>query len=172
MQNEKAQLREKARKILKKISAEKWAEASFQILQKLTQNPVFQRAQNIFVYLPSPTEPNTLPLIEQYFGEKNFFVWDGKEIVKLLEPSYHMAEFPFPLAKKTGETYTKLDLVILPGLLFDTQNQRLGHGTGWCDRFLAQENCHKIALCLECQIVEKLPHEKHDQGFSEVISEK
>ena len=172
MNAEKSQLRTKAKKLLKKIPREEWAENSFAIMQKLAQNSHFKDSERIFVYLPSPTEPDTLPLIEQFFGEKKFFVWDGQDIVELIEPKYKMAEFPFPLPKKCGELGTDLDLVILPGLLFDKQNQRLGHGTGWCDCFLRDKDFYKIALCLDCQIVDTLPCEPHDVGFDEIITEK
>ena len=172
MITDKNKLRQEARKILRRIDAETWTEASFRLTQKLSEHPRFREAQNVFIYLPMVGEPDTLPLIEQFFEEKNFFVWDGTAIVKLLEPKIKTGKFPFPLPKKSGEVSAKLDLAILPVLLFDQAKHRLGHGTGWCDRFLAKRNFYALGVGLECQLVAELPHETHDQPLDEILTEK
>ena len=62
-------------------------------------------------------------------------------------------------------------LVILPGLIFDTQGHRIGYGGGYYDRFLAEEPTHPtIGLCFDFQLVDEVPTEDNDIRMNEVIS--
>lgn len=66
-----------------------------------------------------------------------------------------------------------IDCVLLPGLAFDVEGGRLGHGGGWYDRALAQlrPDALRIGVCFECQVVEKVPREEHDQGVHFLVTE-
>lgn len=55
-----------------------------------------------------------------------------------------------------GDTAKKLDLVIVPGVVFDKHGYRLGYGAGCYDRALAQPNASQatlIGLCFAFQTV-------------------
>ena len=54
-------------------------------------------------------------------------------------------------------------LVLMPGLAFDPQGNRMGYGGGFYDKFLNQEPDHPtVALCYEFQLCESLPVEEYD----------
>lgn len=54
-------------------------------------------------------------------------------------------------------------LVLMPGVAFTRQGDRMGYGGGYYDKFLAQEPDHpKVALCYVFQMVESLPTQEHD----------
>lgn len=64
------------------------------------------------------------------------------------------------------------DVVIVPVVAFDSSCNRLGHGGGWYDRFLAiQPNALKIGLAFDIQQAEQLPIEPHDVTLDYVITE-
>ena len=66
----------------------------------------------------------------------------------------------------------QIDLIIVPGLAFDKQNNRLGRGQGYYDRFLSAVPAAipAFGLAFDFQIVDCLPHpEKHDVKVSRVI---
>ncbi len=56
-----------------------------------------------------------------------------------------------------------IDLVIVPGVVFDTKGGRLGFGKGFYDKFLEKYPVHTIGVCFKEQLFNGiLPLEKHD----------
>ncbi len=53
----------------------------------------------------------------------------------------------------------KIDMVIVPGVAFDSQNNRLGRGKGYYDRFLKKISPHTttVGLAFDFQIIDHLP---------------
>jgi 5-formyltetrahydrofolate cyclo-ligase len=70
-------------------------------------------------------------------------------------------------------TPEQLDVVIVPGLAFDSLGNRLGRGKGYYDRFLSQFTSKTllIGLAFECQIVEQVPVDTWDCPVSIVVTE-
>lgn len=66
-----------------------------------------------------------------------------------------------------------VQLFVVPGIGFDRQGNRLGHGKGHYDRLLAQasEDAIKVAVCFDCQLLEQLPSEPHDIRMDWVVTE-
>lgn len=67
---------------------------------------------------------------------------------------------------------SEIDLVIVPGVGFDYNGNRLGHGKGYYDRFLQKTTAKTIGLAFECQIVENIPTDKNDIAVDMIITEK
>ncbi len=130
-------------------------------------------------------EVQTLSLIEKALVDKKevylpkvapslkeievFQITDAKQDLKkgfygILEPN-----------KKKPVDSNQIDLFILPGLAFDPQGGRLGRGKGMFDQFLASLSEKKkafVGLAFECQMVSKVPSEKHDIHVFQIITEK
>ena len=72
---------------------------------------------------------------------------------------------PIPLAN--------IDLLIVPGLGFDLEGNRIGRGRGSYDRFLAHEGWAGIAcgLALEDQVVEHVPTSEHDMKVKMLVTD-
>ena len=67
----------------------------------------------------------------------------------------------------------ELNIVIIPGIAFDTSGYRLGYGGGYYDRLLSEQvfRAITVALAFEIQIVDTLPYEPHDTRVNLVITE-
>ena len=66
----------------------------------------------------------------------------------------------------------ELDLIIVPGIAFDTRGERLGKGGGFYDAYLARATkAKRIALAFSCQLVAKIPMEAHDVLVHKIITE-
>ncbi len=68
---------------------------------------------------------------------------------------------------------TDLDLVMVPGVAFDRNGGRTGHGKGYYDKLLqhARLDAPLIALSFECQLFDKIPAESHDIFMDKVVTE-
>lgn len=70
---------------------------------------------------------------------------------------------------------TEINLVLVPGVVFDRSGNRLGYGGGYYDRFLPQcRNAVYIALAYQFQVVSDLSPmvEAHDQKVHFLVTEK
>jgi 5-formyltetrahydrofolate cyclo-ligase len=67
-----------------------------------------------------------------------------------------------------------VDLVIVPGLVFDKNGHRIGYGHGYYDRFLQKlkKNIKKIGFAFELQLIDKIPEEKYDVPVDIIVAEK
>ena len=68
-----------------------------------------------------------------------------------------------------------MDLIIVPGIVFDVKGNRLGFGKGYYDRFLspsANFKAVKIGLAYEFQVVPKIDAQPHDITMDYIITEK
>ena len=71
-------------------------------------------------------------------------------------------------------TPQEIDLIIVPGLAFDRDLNRLGFGRGFYDRYLSQTDAFKIGICYDGQIAEEgeIPTDKYDIKMDRIITEK
>ncbi len=67
----------------------------------------------------------------------------------------------------------KIDIFFIPGVLFDTQCNRKGHGYGYFDRFLADLKDTKplVGVCYDKQVIEDLAPQPWDIPMDAVITE-
>lgn len=65
-----------------------------------------------------------------------------------------------------------LDFILVPGLLFGKQGERLGRGAGFYDRYLKRApNALRISVCFDEQVRESLPEEPWDLRVNGWISD-
>ncbi|WP_163540037.1 5-formyltetrahydrofolate cyclo-ligase [Gracilibacillus sp. YIM 98692] len=64
-----------------------------------------------------------------------------------------------------------IDLMIVPGIAFDTNGYRIGYGGGYYDRYLKDFTGTKIALAATFQIVPKIEKELHDIPVEKLVTE-
>ena len=67
----------------------------------------------------------------------------------------------------------EIELIILPGVAFDLNKNRIGYGAGYYDRFLqlVKPCCIKIGVCFEVQMVDSVPVEGHDIPLDIIVTE-
>ena len=88
----------------------------------------------------------------------------------LVEGPYGILE---PKKEKIKEiSFDEIDLIIIPGIVFDLKGNRIGHGKGFYDRLLKNTKVSIIALAFEFQIIGKIPVDKNDKPVDIIITEK
>ena len=65
-----------------------------------------------------------------------------------------------------------IDLVIVPGVVFDRAGYRIGYGKGFYDKLLSVVNpaSTRLSAAFECQIIDAVPNEAHDQRVDIIIT--
>ena len=78
----------------------------------------------------------------------------------------------FNILEPQNEPYTgNFDLIVVHGVAFDRQGNRLGRGKGYYDRFLCQHlKVKRIGICFDFQLVDSIPTEPFDIRMDEVIT--
>lgn len=133
----------------------------------------------VAIYAPLPHEVNLLPLLQEYPGHRFVF--------PLCQPG-HRLEFrvvqdtardmqpgalniPEPAPHTLAVEPENIDLLIVPGVAFTRQGDRMGYGGGYYDRFIPRcTRARVLALAFEEQLYKELPTEEHDLRIPELIT--
>lgn len=146
------------------------------IFEKVEQSEAFIQARVVLVYWSMPDEVYTHNFIQKWAIKKTILlpVVDGDNLrikaftgIENMQPGSLM-EIPEPV----GPDYTNpesIDLIIVPGVAFDSQNYRLGRGCGFYDRLLNHNQVKKMGVCFDFQMVAEVPKENHDIPMDFVI---
>jgi 5-formyltetrahydrofolate cyclo-ligase len=172
------EIKEKRRKQTKEDNRKK----SKEIKEKLFSLPEFKDAQTVLFYISYNGEVFTHDMILESFYKKNIIVPVSnpdkctltlshlKRWEELSLGSYGILE---PRVEKIRKTKVEdIDLIIAPGVAFDCNGNRLGHGKGYYDKLLKNTNTLIIALAFEFQIIKNIPIYKKDVPVDIIITEK
>ncbi|MBI3399469.1 MAG: 5-formyltetrahydrofolate cyclo-ligase [Deltaproteobacteria bacterium] len=68
---------------------------------------------------------------------------------------------------------SSFDIIIVPGVAFDTSGNRLGYGKGYYDKAVedVKEGCLIAALAFNFQILDRVPAETHDVKITKIVTE-
>ena len=179
----KAIIRKKYLQIRKNLTSDERCKKSQIITEKLEKLEVFQKAQHVLFYYTHDTEVDTVPLIQKYLQKKQLYlpVTSKDKIIhpipinyppKLTKGLYGIQE-PVIEKNKLKNGYNDLiDLIIVPGIAFDNQGNRIGYGKGYYDRFLHQyHTTPKVALAFKEQMLDCIPKDPYDEAVDFIITE-
>lgn len=159
---------------------------SERIVRRFMDLPEYEKAGTVMFYVDVRDEVRTrqaLPkalasgkrIVVPYCldGELELFWLENMEelelgMYRILEPKVELRDVA---AKRL--TPTDLDLVMVPGVAFDRNGGRTGHGKGYYDKLLqhARKDAPLVALSFECQLFEEIPAESHDIFMDKVVTE-
>ncbi|XP_076648420.1 methenyltetrahydrofolate synthetase [Halictus rubicundus] len=187
----KSDLRKQMKLILGQLSSEEKDRQSRKLFKKLCAMPQFQQSKRVSLFLSTPQEINTLPILKHLFETKReVFVPTYKgskmEMVKLLSmeeyenlplTKWNIKQPNFDETKESALERGGLDLIILPGVAFTIDGKRLGHGMGYYDSFLnaylkKYKKPHLIAVAFNEQIRDDIPTAENDVFVDLVLTGK
>lgn len=190
----KQQLRDHLRTQLTNIPPTERAERSRAACQRAAQHPFLQAANTVLTYLTAANANDPAHPAELDTHHLNHLLHDahktlaapridwGKHTMhpRLLHPDHptetRRHHIPEPPASAPALPLDRIDLIILPGLAFDPQRNRLGRGAGFYDRFLATTRSlpnppQTLALGFDLQLVERVPTDPHDLPADALVTE-
>lgn len=150
-------------------------ELSKAIINQITNLDIYKKSKLIALYKSLNSEVDTSLLIDEALKEKIVLlpkiVNNKIEFIEINEETEYLKS-DFGVLEPLGEIYhDEIDLIIVPGVSFDKECNRLGFGMGYYDNYLKDKNIYKIGICFNEQIVDKLPHNKFDIKMDMVITE-
>jgi len=187
--NTKNTIRKEILKARGTLSSEEVQEKSSIIINKLIKTKEFENSKLIMCYMDFRNEVRTDELIRKCLemgkkvavplvlnsaeGEREMMACEVRDFEKEMKPgAYGILE---PVRELVCDVWPEdIDLVVVPGVAFDERKYRIGYGAGYYDRFfrMTREDCKKIAIAFELQIVDKIPYEEHDVKLDMIITEK
>src|SRR3989338_5477412 len=181
MINSKAYLRREYKNKRNALTEAEVKEKSRMIAERIRNFALFQNAQVIGAYAAIHNEVDLREVLQDQLGGKKiafpiivrntllyFSISSYQQQLRrgsydILEPDSSIC----PTAAKSD-----LDIIFVPGLVFDTQGNRLGYGKGYYDRFLQGIPAVKIGIAYDFQIVQTINSEEHDIPMNFIITEK
>ncbi|MFP3043447.1 5-formyltetrahydrofolate cyclo-ligase [Treponema primitia] len=197
MVSPKQELRKTLRQQLAQLSPETFRNEGIRAAEFMAVFPPWQNASTVLLFLSAPGEIETASLLDLAFkqGKKVFLPKVEGDIARffriksaegpwqtgafgirepLIEGPVLPEEFP-QRAGETGKTEESPALMVTPGMAFDRQGNRMGHGKGYYDKFFAKLDglgvpYIRVAFCLEQQILPEVPTEPWDKTMNAICS--
>jgi 5-formyltetrahydrofolate cyclo-ligase len=169
---------------LRAIPAPELQRRSAAACKRLCEQPEYQQAEILMLFLSTPYEVDTQTLAQQSWADLKRVLaprvtWDQRRMLPLeitslagsgVEEGYMgirepVDGIPVPISD--------IDLVVVPGLGFDEQGNRLGRGRGFYDRFLSHPDFRGVscAIALEDQVLPEIPHEESDARVRMLVTD-
>ncbi len=174
---DKKQLRKQIRERKKEFSLSEKIKLSEPIFEKIEKEELFKEAKVVLLYYSMDDEVYTHDFVEKHYKTKTILLpcVDGDDLIlrQYLGIESMKAGEQFGILEPVGKEFNdleKIDLMIIPGVAFDEEKNRLGRGRGFYDRLLKTVNATKIGVCFDFQIVEQVPTEDFDVKMDVVIS--
>ena len=152
---------------------------SRKITDKLFNLEQYKKSKTVMFFVSFNSEVHTHEMIKNALGKKTLVV--PKVEQHEIEPSL-IIDFDNLMPSKLGIlepieamkiAYKNIDLVLVPGIVFDMEGHRIGYGFGYYDKFLRKvPKAVKIGLCFDFQVVDEIPKEQHDVPVDFIVTEK
>lgn len=175
---EKQKLRKKYNTIRDNIKDKKKSQI---ITNKIIEMEAFKKSKIMAVYKNFKSEVDTTKLIEYAINQgkivalpkvcgkdlKFYRINTGHDI--LIKNRFEIEE---PVKSEINFIEkNQIDLIIVPGICFDKENNRLGFGKGYYDRYLKDYNGLTIGICFKEQVIDLLPITPNDVKVQKIITD-
>ncbi len=155
------------------LSASEMAEKSNQIVERLLPLLKDKKTIGIYIAMPDEVDVTSLMFLYDFVGAPkvrntqfmDFFLIRSIDDLQpgclgILEPTTNVIIEP-----------NDFDAIIVPLVAFDENKNRIGHGKGYYDRYLATTSALKIGVAFEAQKVEPFTKSSHDVTLDYIVSE-
>lgn len=182
-QEQKSVLRKEILNKRNSLSDTQISNKSKSIQDKLIGSREFSESKSIGVYLPIGSEVQTDEIIKNalvsekivllpriILNDLYYFVVGKHDFDRDL---FDVSKFGIKEPKKTNMELEHIDLVIVPGIVFDHHGYRIGYGYGYYDKYMAMGKYSKsIGLAYDFQVAKNpIPKFEYDKKINILITE-
>ncbi|WP_321515285.1 5-formyltetrahydrofolate cyclo-ligase [Marinifilum fragile] len=167
--DQKRRIRKEIKLMKQDYSIPQLKEMSVPILKKLEELPEFEEAKTVMLYWSMSDEVFSHDFVCKWASKKKVIlpcvkgqtldlkVFKGTE--NLIEgENYGIPEPDGPVFMDEDE----IDLILIPGVAFDKDNNRMGRGKAYYDRLLQSLSAFKVGICFDFQVLDHVPIDEHD----------
>ena len=184
MRNNKRTLRARVLSARDQIPEEARSEASRTIASTLATRPDFLAARTLLLTFSFGSEWNTSPLFHAALqrgkavavprvnlAQRMLELCAVTDVERDVAPGYRGIREPLPHCNRVDPS--NVDWVLVPGVAFDAEGNRLGYGGGFYDRLLPllPPSTAKVAGAFELQVVDRIPTAAHDLPIDAIVTE-
>ena len=186
-QLEKSRLRNEILKKRIRLEPKDLEKGGLELVEKVTSLPIYDQARRIMVYADFRKEVPTGLLMDR-------ILQDGKKLVlPLTDKAFQIIPYELPAGLTEWQEHLipssfgvpepdpgfwvsaapeTIDLILIPGSVFDEKGGRIGYGKGCYDRFLPKlrPGVPKIALAYDFQVIPDLPVDDEDVTMDKILT--
>ncbi len=175
--DQKRLIRKRIRDLKLEIPVEEKKLRSAQVFKALEQLAVFKTSKTVMLYWSMDDEVFTHDFILKWQHMKQLILpsVDGSEL-RLKEFKGLTNLVPgssFGILEPSGEDFAefdKIELIIVPGIAFDCDNNRMGRGKAYYDKLLKNSQAYKIGICFDFQLLPLVPVDERDIKMNLVLT--
>ena len=158
-----------------RIRPDERKEASILICNRISSLHEWISAKTVLFYAPRPDEPDILSLtgnskticFPRYTADRTYEAAAVNHLNELVPGKFDILE---PSDKCNTVEPTEINLILVPGVAFDKDMNRLGRGRGFYDRWLKTLSGEKMGVGFDHQLINWVPKEPHDVCMGLVIT--
>ena len=172
----KKEIRNKIKELKLKYSLKEKKQKSEEIWNEIEQNIFFRNAKIIMLYWSMNDEVFTHNFIEKWAKEKTIILpsVNGDDLIlKKYESKTKLCKGErYGILEPKGKEFeqiNEIELIIVPGVAFDKENNRMGRGKAYYDKLLKTLEAYKIGVCFDFQYLSQVPTDEHDIKMNVVI---
>lgn len=157
----------------KRYDARQLSLMSHDICRQLLDDERVGQAAVVYAFWPMPSEPDIRPLIHELYAQcKTIFL---PRVISKTQMEFRRYEGdeslapvpPYGIMEPISGRHPSVDdseraVMLVPGVAFDKDGHRLGHGCGYYDRYLAAHPMPTVAVCFPFQMVACVPTDEYD----------
>lgn len=178
----KTQLRRAVLEKRKQLDPEFIREASKKILSHFLSLEEFLLSERIGLYAACNNEVETRAIFQKAHPLRKEIFYpavDARTHEVRFHPVKHLRDLkpgfsgiPEPVQRSHHlKDINYLGLIVVPGVVFDTNGNRIGYGKGYYDRLLQPFRGKRVALAYEFQITDAIPSQPRDQRVDIIVTE-
>lgn len=177
----KYEIRRQILELRRALTPEYIQERSHMIEEKIIQHSRYQQAQVLLCYISTQGEVCMKELIQHAWKSgkivavprvsgRDMEFYEISSLDELENGTYGIME---PIRTCSRAEYNEKDSVmVIPGIAFDYEGNRIGYGGGYYDRYLSsRRGIYKFAPAFSMQIVPRIWNESHDMRVDCLVSE-
>ena len=163
----------------KEMSGQEVLEKSKKATNIFLKSESYKKSNVIMLYYPLGNETDTSGILKKALNDGKTVLYPVTDITTnkitpvIVNSKTNFSKGAYSVFEPTEKNVYKgkIDVILVPGIVYDKKGWRIGFGKGCYDRFLANTDAVKIGFCYDFQIADKIDNDNFDIRMNFLVSE-